>query len=67
MSSKYRRFMAILACAVLSGCAASHAPPSTHALADLVAHADIIDLTHTLDHEFPYIPVPGVTLAIARR
>lgn len=65
MSSKYRRFMAVLACVVLSGCAASSAPPSTHALADLVARSDIIDLTHTLDQDFPYIPVPGVTFGFA--
>lgn len=61
MPSKYRRFMITLACVVLSGCAASNAPRSTHALDDLVAQSDIIDLTHTLDENFPYIPVPGVT------
>lgn len=56
--------MAALACTVLSVGAASGAPP-THALADLLAHSDIIDLTHTLDENFPYIPVPGVTFGFA--
>jgi len=65
MSSKYRRFMAVLACAVLSSCAAPGAPSATHAIEDLVAHSDIIDLTHTLDQDFPYIPVPGVTFGFA--
>jgi kynurenine formamidase len=62
MSSKYRRFVSVLACAVFSGGAA--AAPST-TLEDLVASSDIIDLTHTLDHDFPYIPVPGVTFGFA--
>lgn len=63
MSSKYRRFMFFLACAVLSGCAAPGAPSST--FEELVARSDIIDLTHTLDENFPYIPVPGVTFGFA--
>lgn len=63
MSSKYRRFMLAVACAALSSCAAPGAPSAT--FDELVARSDIIDLTHTLDENFPYIPVPGVTFGFA--
>lgn len=65
MSSKYRRFAVILACAVLQSCATSTAPPPSPAFDGSMAHSNIIDLTHTLDENFPYIPVPGVTFGFA--
>jgi len=33
--------------------------------ATLARNHDIIDLTHTLDKDFPFIPVPGVTFAFS--
>jgi kynurenine formamidase len=30
-------------------------------LPQLLAEHDIVDLTHALDHNFPFIPVPGIT------
>jgi kynurenine formamidase len=34
-------------------------------LADVLAKHDVIDLTHTLDGNFPFIPVPGITFPFA--
>jgi kynurenine formamidase len=57
--------MATLACLALCGCAAPKAPTTTDAFASLAQGADIVDLTHTLDQDFPFIPVPGVTFGFA--
>lgn len=65
MSSKYRCWVAVLATVLLDGCAAPDAPSATNALTALMARSDLVDLTHTLDADFPYIPVPGVTFGFA--
>lgn len=65
MLSKYCRWIAALACVALASCAAPIAPVSPNALAVLVDRSDIVDLTHTLDQDFPFIPVPGVTFGFA--
>jgi kynurenine formamidase len=57
--------MATLACLALCSCAAPQTPTTTDALASLAQGSDIVDLTHTLDQDFPFIPVPGVTFGFA--
>mgnify|MGYP003412588133 FL=1 len=52
---------AVLATAALWGCAAPNPAPPVNALPNFVEAADIVDLTHTLDKDFPFIPVPGST------
>ena len=52
---------AVLATAALWGCAAPNPAPPVNALPNFVEAADIVDLTHTLDKDFPFIPVPGIT------
>lgn len=65
MLSNYLRRFSIVACVALWGCAASTAPSSTHVLTVVAERSDIVDLTHTLDRNFPFIPVPGVTFGFA--
>jgi kynurenine formamidase len=45
----------------------SSVPPtgSPNALIDVIKNHELVDLTHTLDKDFPFIPVPGVTFPFA--
>jgi kynurenine formamidase len=54
----------------LMGCSSITPAPSLNTgspnhLMDAIRHHEIIDLTHTLDKDFPFIPVPGVTFPFA--
>jgi kynurenine formamidase len=56
---------AVIAALALWGCAAPNPAPPVNRSAGLFEAADIVDLTHTLDKDFPFIPVPGITFGFA--
>ncbi len=55
------KLAAVLATVALWGCAAPNPSLPVNTLANFLKASDIVDLTHTLDKNFPFIPVPGIT------
>ncbi len=55
----------MIAALALWGCAAPNPAQPVNTLAGLADAAEIVDLTHTLDKDFPFIPVPGITFGFA--
>jgi kynurenine formamidase len=56
---------AVVSALALWGCATPHPALPVNTLAGLAQAAAIVDLTHTLDKDFPFIPVPGITFGFA--
>jgi kynurenine formamidase len=63
---KFGAVLAILAIAILNfmmGCEPAHNEHVTRT----ISIANVVDLTHTLTPDFPYIPVPGITYPFAMK
>jgi kynurenine formamidase len=64
------RVTALLGLALLPGACGglpvSERAPAGHGGKSWPAPTNVADLTHTLDHRFPFIPVPGITFPFAR-
>lgn len=54
-----------LASVSLASCVSPGTAPPAADFAALAKQFDIVDLTHTLDNKFPFIPVPGITFPFA--
>lgn len=57
--------VALAVCIGTGGCASSPPVETQNVFAALLQRHDIVDLTHTLDKDFPYIPIPGITFPFA--
>jgi kynurenine formamidase len=57
--------LALVSLSSLVSCSSVPPTSSPNALIDVIANHELIDLTHTLDKDFPFIPVPGVTFPFA--
>jgi kynurenine formamidase len=55
----------VLAAVALWGCAVPNPASQLNTRAGFADAAVIVDLTHTLDKDFPFIPVPGITFGFA--
>jgi kynurenine formamidase len=51
----------ILICIASCGCANAGEQRAADDLLTALRNYEVVDLTHTLDKDFPYIPVPGIT------
>jgi kynurenine formamidase len=56
-------FLVSLSCLV--GCSSIAPTGRQNNLIDVMKSYEVVDLTHTLDKDFPFIPVPGVTFPFA--
>jgi kynurenine formamidase len=56
---------AMVAVLALWGCAVSSPVPPIKNSAGFADQVHVVDLTHTLDKDFPFIPVPGITFGFA--
>jgi kynurenine formamidase len=56
-------FLVSLSCLV--GCSSIAPQVRPNILTDALKNYEVVDLTHTLDKDFPFIPVPGITFPFA--
>ncbi len=61
----YLKNCTVVMCLCVVGCAREAAAPKPVEVRQVLETHDLVDLTHTLDSAFPFIPVPGVTFPFA--